>query len=162
MPDDHKPEPSVRPYSDISDLKLKDWLAERIVRLELARFELAGLQEQLDAHDLHADYLHSRGEEVDVRATQQREELAREWQAKHDEIQAALEPTASHPFRLEEEMNLYCQGMLDVNARLKLVEEWEQRRQSQASPQKSALAEQYRQAEQARKPKPSSEHTHER
>ncbi len=58
---EHSPSEGAPRDTDISDQKLKKWLEERIVRLELYRYELNQIKEQRDAIDQHADYLAHRG-----------------------------------------------------------------------------------------------------
>jgi hypothetical protein len=112
MADDHE-------STTTSDQKLKAWLEERIVRLELYRYELAQIKEQIDALSHYADYLSEKGQALPRAEKEQREHLEEAWLAKSEEMQHDFEPTASVPFSLEEEMKIYCQTLMEVNERLK-------------------------------------------
>jgi hypothetical protein len=72
--------------ADIPDQKQKEWLSERIVRLALSRYELDSIGEQIEALDLHADYLQGKGQPVPLHEQQQRETLEGAYLSKQEEI----------------------------------------------------------------------------
>jgi hypothetical protein len=73
--------------TEVSDQKLKVWLSERIVRLELYRYELNSIGEQIDALDQHADYLQRKGQPLPESEKTQRETLEGAYLGKIEEIQ---------------------------------------------------------------------------
>lgn len=116
--DKNEQDREARLDTEISDQKLKRWLEERIVRLSLSRYELDSIQEQIDALDHHADYLHASGRAIPESERTQRETLTQDYHAKFEEMRKSFEPTASLPFTPSEEMKLYCQTLSEVNERI--------------------------------------------
>ncbi len=104
------------------DVELKKELEEKIIRLELYRYDLHQIAGQIRAIDTHAAELKREGQPISLGEKQRQEELNLAWDAKAGEMHKAF-PNVELPFAIQEEMNTYCQELVEVNERLKAKSE---------------------------------------